>query len=152
MRGFHDLLKQKPSSLFILLGWSSISIVSLIMRSMYLGLVERMVVFCSWMRCPKLMLCLPPAYLLVLAEMISSTLTMEAICSSETSVQLNRLHGVTSQKMILFITTAVKTSNSTILILLISDFLFLHRCYVSNIGLLCPLDNTGCPFGHRTTA
>jgi hypothetical protein len=31
MRGFHDLLKQKPSSLFILLGWSSISIASLMM-------------------------------------------------------------------------------------------------------------------------
>jgi hypothetical protein len=26
-------------------------------RSMYLGLVERMVVFCSWMWCPKLILC-----------------------------------------------------------------------------------------------
>jgi hypothetical protein len=29
---------------------------------------------------------LPPAYLLVLAEIISSTLKMEAMCSSETSV------------------------------------------------------------------
>jgi hypothetical protein len=28
-------------------------------------------------------------------------------------LHLNRLHGVTSQKMILFITTAVKTSNRT---------------------------------------
>jgi hypothetical protein len=28
-------------------------------------------------------------------------------------VQLNRLHGVISQKIILFITTAVKTSNPT---------------------------------------
>jgi hypothetical protein len=45
----------------------------------------------------------------VLAEIISSTLKIEAICSSE----LNRLHGVTSQKMILFIITAVKTSNLT---------------------------------------
>jgi hypothetical protein len=26
-------------------------------RCMYLGLVERMVVFCSWMRCPKLIVC-----------------------------------------------------------------------------------------------
>jgi hypothetical protein len=57
MRGFHDLLRQKPFSLFILLGWSSILIASLMMRSMYLGLVERMVVLCSWMRCPKLILC-----------------------------------------------------------------------------------------------
>jgi hypothetical protein len=30
--------------------------------------------------------CLPPTYLLVLAEINSSTLKMEAICSSETSV------------------------------------------------------------------
>jgi hypothetical protein len=43
----------------------------------------------------------------------SSTLKMEAICSSERRLHLNRLHGVTSQKMILFITTAVKTSNPT---------------------------------------
>jgi hypothetical protein len=38
---------------------------------------------------------LPPAYLLVLAEIISSTLKMEAICSSETSVatqQTTRRH------------------------------------------------------------
>jgi hypothetical protein len=27
MRGFHDLLRQKPSSLFVLFGWRSISIV-----------------------------------------------------------------------------------------------------------------------------
>jgi hypothetical protein len=39
--------------------------------------------------------CLPPACLLVLAEIISSTLKMEAICSSETSVatqQTTRRH------------------------------------------------------------
>jgi hypothetical protein len=39
--------------------------------------------------------CLLPAYLLVLAEIISSTLKMEAICSSETSVatqQTTRRH------------------------------------------------------------
>jgi hypothetical protein len=35
---------------------------------------------------------------------------MEAICSSETSI-LNELHGVISQKMILSITTAVRTLN-----------------------------------------
>jgi hypothetical protein len=34
MRCFHDLLRQKPISLFILLGWSSISMASLTMRSM----------------------------------------------------------------------------------------------------------------------
>jgi pimeloyl-ACP methyl ester carboxylesterase len=57
MRGFRDLLRQKTSSLFIVLGWSSISIASLMMQSMYLDLVERMVVLCSRMRCPKLILC-----------------------------------------------------------------------------------------------
>jgi hypothetical protein len=38
---------------------------------------------------------MPPAYLLVLAEIISSILKMEAICSSETSVatqQTTRRH------------------------------------------------------------
>jgi hypothetical protein len=43
----------------------------------------------------------------------SSTLKMEALCSSERPLLLNGLHGVISQKTILFITTAVKTSNPT---------------------------------------
>jgi hypothetical protein len=34
----------------------------------------------------SIIFCLPPAYLLVLAEINSSTLKMEAICFSETSV------------------------------------------------------------------
>jgi hypothetical protein len=34
---------------------------------------------------------LPPAYLLVLAETNSSTLKMEAICSSETSVETQQI-------------------------------------------------------------
>jgi hypothetical protein len=37
----------------------------------------------------------------------------EGVCSSETSLKLDGLHGVIYQKMILFITTAVKTSNPT---------------------------------------
>jgi hypothetical protein len=32
MRGFHDLFRQKPSSLFILLGWSSIPVASLMIK------------------------------------------------------------------------------------------------------------------------
>jgi hypothetical protein len=32
MRDFHDLLRQNPTSLFMLLGWSSISMASLTMR------------------------------------------------------------------------------------------------------------------------
>jgi hypothetical protein len=42
MRGSHDLLKQKPTSLYLLLGWSSISMVSLTMLSIYRVLVGRM--------------------------------------------------------------------------------------------------------------
>jgi hypothetical protein len=41
MRGFHDLLRQKPISLLIFLGWSSISMASPTMRSMYWVLVAR---------------------------------------------------------------------------------------------------------------
>jgi hypothetical protein len=41
MSGFHELLRQKHNSLFILLEWSSISMASLTMRSMYLVLVAR---------------------------------------------------------------------------------------------------------------
>jgi hypothetical protein len=44
---FYDLLRQKPSSLFISLGWSSISVASVMMRFMYLVLVRRMLVLCS---------------------------------------------------------------------------------------------------------
>jgi hypothetical protein len=58
MRGFHDLLRQKPSFLFTLLGWSSFRTASLKMWSVFLGLVERMAVWCGWMRCPKLILCI----------------------------------------------------------------------------------------------
>jgi hypothetical protein len=42
-----------------------------------------------------------------------STPKMETICSSETSVDSNGLHGVISQKMVLSITTAVTTSDPT---------------------------------------
>jgi hypothetical protein len=55
--GFHDRLRQRPSSLFMLFGCSSISVASLICRSMYLDLVDRILVFWSWIRCPRLMLC-----------------------------------------------------------------------------------------------
>jgi hypothetical protein len=47
MRGFHDWLRRRPSSVFMLLGCSSISVFSLIIHSMYLDLVERMVVLWS---------------------------------------------------------------------------------------------------------
>jgi hypothetical protein len=38
---------------------------------------------------------------------------VQAVCSSETSVDFNGLHGVISQKLELFITAAVRTSNPT---------------------------------------
>jgi hypothetical protein len=41
-QSFHDLLKQKPTSLFIWLGWSSIAMASQMMWSMYWVLVVRM--------------------------------------------------------------------------------------------------------------
>jgi hypothetical protein len=50
MRGFHSLLRQKPSSLFTSLEMSSISVASLMMHSTYLGSVERTVVLCRWMQ------------------------------------------------------------------------------------------------------
>jgi hypothetical protein len=45
-----------------------------------------------------------------LSQLIFSTPKMDAICFSETSVD-NVLHRVISQKMVLFITTAVRASN-----------------------------------------
>jgi hypothetical protein len=52
---------------------------------------------------PAWKFCLPPAFSLVSCSAYSSTLKMEAIC-----------HGITSQKIVvLFITTAVRTSNPT---------------------------------------
>jgi hypothetical protein len=112
MRGFHDLIKQKPSSLFITLGWSSISVSSLMMRSMHLGLVDRALMLCSRMRrgkfivsprltCPDVRtgyaggflsawLCFLPASCWCLYLAFPSTLKMEAIYSSETSVDFQR--------------------------------------------------------------
>jgi hypothetical protein len=42
LEGADERLRQKPTSLFILLGWSSISMASLTMRSMYRVVVARM--------------------------------------------------------------------------------------------------------------
>lgn len=55
MWGFHDFLRQKSSSLFMLLGWSSVPVASIMILSIYLGLVKRILVFWSWVRYPKLM-------------------------------------------------------------------------------------------------
>jgi hypothetical protein len=55
-----------------------------------------------------------PTACIFLIFYFSYLLTLKmAICSSETWLTLNGLQGVISQEMILFITTAVKTSNPT---------------------------------------
>ena len=46
-RGFQDLLRVRPSSLFMLNGCISISMASLMSRTMYLVLAERSLVSCS---------------------------------------------------------------------------------------------------------
>jgi hypothetical protein len=56
-------------------------------------------------------------------------------------MQLNRLHGVTSQKMILFITTAVKTSNPTKICLLYTTIFM--KSVVPMDGSYMFLQNTG---------
>jgi hypothetical protein len=78
MRGFHDLLGQKPFYLLVLLGWSSISIASLMMQSMYLGLVARMVVWCSWMQC-KLIMCSATAALSECSRQMSLVLLQPGV-------------------------------------------------------------------------
>jgi hypothetical protein len=57
MSGFHDLLRQKPTILFILVRWSSILMASLTMWSMYWVLVARTEVLWNWIRCPQSTLC-----------------------------------------------------------------------------------------------
>jgi hypothetical protein len=47
MGGFHDTLREKPSSLLMLFGWSSISISSLIIWSTYLDFLVRILVLCT---------------------------------------------------------------------------------------------------------
>jgi hypothetical protein len=47
------------------------------------------------------LLCLPPAFMVVSCSSYFSTLKMEAICPSETSLTLNGLRGVLSQKIAL---------------------------------------------------
>ena len=55
--GFHDLLRLKPPSLFMLFGCISISMASLMRRSMLLVFVERSLVSCNQMMWSWLKLC-----------------------------------------------------------------------------------------------
>jgi hypothetical protein len=61
MRGFHDPHKARPSSLFILFGWSSNSVASLISLSMESDMVERIQVSWNLMRWAWLKLCFATA-------------------------------------------------------------------------------------------
>jgi hypothetical protein len=56
---------------------------------------------------------LATCFTLVSCSAYPSTLKMEATCSPKTSLTFSGLHGVTSQKIVLLITTAVRTSNPT---------------------------------------
>jgi hypothetical protein len=57
MRGFQDVLREKPSSLFRLVGYSSVFVTSLMIRSMRLNFLVRILVFYSCIQWPRLMLC-----------------------------------------------------------------------------------------------
>jgi len=54
---FSDLLREKPSSLFMLSGWSSISVSSLMICSMYLAFMPRILVSWNWLWWPRSVLC-----------------------------------------------------------------------------------------------
>jgi hypothetical protein len=105
IRGFHDLLRQKPSSLFILYGWSSISMASLMMRSIILFLWR--VWRCCWIEygvlggcCAKLRPTCPD----IPNECGVHVLSIWCRWSGQSAL---------SQKMIIIIVTAVETSNLT---------------------------------------
>ena len=70
-RGFKDLLSVRPSSLFLLNGCISISMASLMRRSMYLVLAERSLVSCSRMVWSWLKLCSATADLSGCASLVS---------------------------------------------------------------------------------
>jgi hypothetical protein len=67
--------------------------------------------------------CLLPAYLLVLADFFLRPWKWRRYATPKRRLQLSRLHGVISQKMVLFITTAVRASNP------IEWSIFFHYCY-----------------------
>jgi hypothetical protein len=57
IRGFHGLLWEKPSSLFMLSGWSSVSVASLITHSIHPEFLARLLLPSNWMWWFKFMLC-----------------------------------------------------------------------------------------------
>jgi hypothetical protein len=56
----------------------------------FTAVVMKSIIFRDMTPCSPLGFCLPPACVLVLAELISYTLKMKAICSSEMSVETQR--------------------------------------------------------------
>jgi hypothetical protein len=56
IKGSQDLFREKLSSLFMFMGWSSISSTSLTFHSLHLGVLARTLVFCNRMQCPRFML------------------------------------------------------------------------------------------------
>jgi hypothetical protein len=88
--------------------------------------------------------CLPPVYLLVLAEIISSTLKMEATCSSETSVATQQtiqryipeddtLHNHCCENLKSYVSLFISESSSTCIFYFVKFFslsiILLHLIY-----------------------
>ena len=69
-RGFHDLLRVRPSSVLMLCGCISSSMASLNSRSMYPVFAARSFVSCSFISCSWLMLCSATADLSVCASLM----------------------------------------------------------------------------------
>jgi hypothetical protein len=69
---------------------------------------------------------LAPAFKLIYC-LVYSTLKMEAIYSTETSIDF-QVHSIISQKKLLFITTALRTSNPTL-----DKFMSVICCYSTGI-------------------
>jgi hypothetical protein len=67
---------------------------------------------------------LPPAFMLV-SSLVYSTLKLEAIFPPKRRLTFNGLHDVISQKIVIFITTAVRTSNPAYCTLFSTFFFFL---------------------------
>jgi hypothetical protein len=57
MRSFHEQIKKMPSSLFLFLGWSSLSSALLMIGAVHLDFFLSILVFCCWMRWTRFVLC-----------------------------------------------------------------------------------------------
>jgi hypothetical protein len=57
LRGFHDLLRDKASSLLMMLVWSSESVAPLMIQFFYVNFLVRILVLCIWIQWPRFRLC-----------------------------------------------------------------------------------------------